>query len=206
MARPLVAIALALVLLGLVPTGAAAGEYPMDAPFFVFATHNPIEQAGTYRLHVALLDRFLFKIEVPYPSLEEEIKILEHKHTLKSQVEEDLVQPFLSPEQIARYQASVKEIIVEQNLLRYIASIVDHTRNNANLYLGASPRASIAILDASKALAAINGRDFVIPDDIKKVLVPVLGHRIIPSPEREMEGLTASAVIGQIVDSIEIPR
>src|SRR5690554_1271119 len=181
-------------------------EYPMKAPFLVFATQNPIEQEGTYRLPEAQLDRFLFKIEVPYPSLEEEIKILEHKHALKSQGEEDLVQAFLSPDQIARYQASVKEIIVEQNLLRYIASIVDHTRSNANLYLGASPRASIAILDASKALAAINGRDFVIPDDIKKVLVPVLGHRIIPSPEREMEGLTSTAVVGQIVDSIEIPR
>src|SRR5690606_31305244 len=140
-------------------------EYPMGVPFLVFATQNPIEQEGTYRLPEAQLDRFLFKIEVGYPSLEEEVQILESKHALKSDREDVLVRPLLSAEQIARYQGSIKEIVVEQNLLRYIASIVDATRNNANLYLGASPRASIAILDASKAMAAIQGRDFVTPDD-----------------------------------------
>ena len=181
-------------------------QYPMAPPFLVFATQNPIEQEGTYRLPEAQLDRFLFKIEVPYPSLEEEVRILEKKHALRSMVEEDLVQPLLSASQIAHYQEKIKEIIVERNLLKYIASIVENTRSNANLYLGASPRASIAILNASKALAAINGRDFVSPDDIKKVAIPVLGHRIIPSPEREMEGLTAVEVVKQILDNIEIPR
>src|SRR5690606_30400570 len=176
-------------------------EYPMEAPFLVFATQNPIEQEGTYRLPEAQLDRFLFKIEVPYPSLEEEVRILENKHALRAQLEEDLIQPLLSAEQIAHYQQKIREVIVERNLLHYIASIVDNTRSNANLYLGASPRASIALLEASKALAAINGRDFVIPDDIKKVAIPVLGHRIIPSPEREMEGLTSVEVVKQILDS-----
>jgi MoxR-like ATPase len=181
-------------------------EYAMEPPFLVFATQNPIEQEGTYRLPEAQLDRFLFKINVSYPSLEEEIQILESKHEQKAKVEEDLVSALLSAKQIAEYQDTIKEIVVEKNLLKYIASIVDNTRSNANLYLGASPRASIAIMDASKALAAINGRDFITPDDIKKVAIPVLGHRILLTPEREMEGLTAQQVVKQIVDGIEIPR
>jgi len=178
----------------------------MEPPFLVFATQNPIEQEGTYRLPEAQLDRFLSKINVSYPSLEEEIQILESKHEQKAKVEEDLVSALLSAKQIAEYQDTIKEIVVEKNLLKYIASIVDNTRSNANLYLGASPRASIAIMDASKALAAINGRDFITPDDIKKVAIPVLGHRILLTPEREMEGLTAQQVVKQIVDGIEIPR
>jgi len=181
-------------------------EYAMEPPFLVFATQNPIEQEGTYRLPEAQLDRFLFKIKVNYPSLEEEIQILESKHEQKTRIEEDLVSALLSAQQIAGYQSTIKEIVVEKNLLKYIASIVDNTRTNANLYLGASPRASIAIMDASKALAAINGRDFITPDDIKKVAGPVLAHRIMLTPEREMEGLTSEQVVKQIVDSIEIPR
>ncbi|MDF0708690.1 AAA family ATPase [Flagellimonas okinawensis] len=181
-------------------------EYAMEPPFLVFATQNPIEQEGTYRLPEAQLDRFLFKINVEYPSLEEEIQILESKHQQKNKNEEDMVSALLSAEEIAVYQDTIKEIIVEKNLLRYIASIVDNTRTNANLYLGASPRASIAIMDASKALAAINGRDFITPDDIKTIAAPVLGHRIMLTPEREMEGLTAAQVVKQIVDGIEIPR
>jgi len=181
-------------------------EYAMEPPFLVFATQNPIEQEGTYRLPEAQLDRFLFKIKVNYPSLEEEIQILESKHEQKTRIEEDLVSALLSAQQIAGYQSTIKEIVVEKNLLKYIASIVDNTRTNANLYLGASPRASIAIMDASKALAAINGRDFITPDDIKKMAGPVLGHRIMLTPEREMEGLTSEQVVKQIVDSIEIPR
>ncbi|MER3374151.1 MAG: MoxR family ATPase [Allomuricauda sp.] len=181
-------------------------EYAMKPPFLVFATQNPIEQEGTYRLPEAQLDRFLFKINVNYPSLEEEIQILESKHEQKNKVDEELINSLLSGQQIADYQKTIKEIIVEKNLLKYIASIVDNTRTNANLYLGASPRASIAIMDASKALAAMNGRDFITPDDIKKVAGPVLGHRIMLTPEREMEGLTSEQVVNQIVDSIEIPR
>nr|WP_299484746.1 MoxR family ATPase [uncultured Allomuricauda sp.] len=181
-------------------------EYDMQPPFLVFATQNPVEQEGTYRLPEAQLDRFLFKINVQYPSLEEEIQILESKHEQKNTEAEDLINSILSAKQIAEYQDTIKEVIVEQNLLKYIAAIVDNTRGNANLYLGASPRASISIMDASKALAAINGRDFITPDDIKKVAGPILGHRIILTPEREMEGLTSEQVVKQIVESIEIPR
>ncbi|MEM9362274.1 MAG: MoxR family ATPase [Bacteroidota bacterium] len=181
-------------------------EYIMEPPFLVFATQNPVEQEGTYRLPEAQLDRFLFKIDVNYPSLEEEVQILESKHNQKNVVEEELVNPVLSAVEIAEYQKIIKEITVEKNLITYIASIVNNTRNNANLYLGASPRASIALMDASKALAAMSGRDFITPDDIKKVAAPILSHRIILTPEREMEGLTANQVVQQIVESIEIPR
>ena len=180
--------------------------YEMLPPFLVFATQNPIEQEGTYRLPEAQLDRFLFKIKVNYPSLEEEIEILESKHRQKNKNLESLITSVLSADQIANYQEVIKEIIIEDNLMKYIAGIVHNTRNNANLYLGASPRASIAIMDASKALAAINGRDFVTPDDIKKVATPVLGHRVILTPEREMEGFTPDKVIKQIMETIEIPR
>ncbi|MBU2903807.1 MULTISPECIES: MoxR family ATPase [Arenibacter] len=180
--------------------------YEMTPPFLVFATQNPIEQEGTYRLPEAQLDRFLFKIKVNYPSLEEEIEILESKHRQKNKNLESLITSVLTADQIASYQETIKEIIIEDNLMKYIAGIVHNTRNNANLYLGASPRASIAIMDASKALAAINGRDFVTPDDIKKVATPILGHRVILTPEREMEGFTPDKVIKQIMETIEIPR
>lgn len=181
-------------------------EFEMQPPFLVFATQNPIEQEGTYRLPEAQLDRFLFKINVHYPTLEEEIQILENKHQQKTTNIEALIDSVLSAEQIAAYQNVIKDIIVEDNLLKYIAAIVNNTRTNANLYLGASPRASIAILEASKAVAAINGRDFITPDDIKKVVGPILCHRIILTPEREMEGLTAEKMVQDLIQTIEIPR
>lgn len=181
-------------------------ENKMQAPFLVFATQNPIEQEGTYSLPEAQLDRFLFKINVNYPSLEEEISILEGNHKRRDVISVDFIEPVLSAAQIETYQKTIKEIIVEDNLLKYIASIVNSTRNNANLYLGASPRASISIMNAAKAHAAINGRDFVTPDDIKKCTKSVLRHRIILTPEREMEGFTADKVVDQILETIEIPR
>lgn len=181
-------------------------EFDMQPPFLVFATQNPVEQEGTYRLPEAQLDRFLFKINVHYPTLEEEVQILENKHHQKNNNVESLIDAILSAEQIAAYQKVIKNIVVEDNLLKYIAAIVNNTRTNANLYLGASPRASIAILDASKAVAAINGRDFITPDDIKKVVSPILCHRIILTPEREMEGYTAEKMIKDLIQTIEIPR
>ena len=181
-------------------------EYDMQPPFLVFATQNPVEQEGTYRLPEAQLDRFLFKINVNYPTLEEEVQILESKHQQKNTDVESLIKAVLTAKQIAEYQDVIKSIIVEDNLLKYIATIVDSTRTNASLYLGASPRASIAIMDASKALAAISGRDFITPEDIKKVASPILSHRIILTPEREMEGYTAKKVVQQLIETIEIPR
>lgn len=181
-------------------------RYIMEKPFLVFATQNPIEQEGTYRLPEAQLDRFLFKIEVGYPTLEEEIEILIGNHKSKDSIDFDSITKVLNAKEIAKYQDIVKSILIEDNLIKYIASIVNNTRTNANLYLGASPRASISIMNAAKANAAINGRDFVTPDDIKRCTKAVLKHRLVLTPEREMEGFTNAKVIDQILETIEIPR
>ena len=181
-------------------------RYPMQPPFMVLATQNPIEQEGTYRLPEAQLDRFLFKIDIEYPSLDEEIEIISREHTLKETNKLDKVESFLSGKQLAVFQSLINEVFIEPHLLKYIAEIIVNTRNNPFLYLGASPRASIAMLKTAKAFAAINGRDFVTPEDIKQVAVPVLQHRIIVTPEREMEGVTGKQIIKQIIQSVEIPR
>jgi len=181
-------------------------KYQMEEPFLVVATQNPIEHEGTYRLPEAQLDRFLFKIEVGYPNLEQEIEIIKNQHHNRLEDKTDVVQTVISGQQLKQYQQLVKEIVVEQNLLEYIAKIIVNTRENQFLYLGASPRASLALLTASKAFSAIRGRDFVTPEDIKEASFAVLRHRIIVSPEREMEGLTADEIIRQILESIEVPR
>lgn len=180
--------------------------YKMDLPFIVLATQNPIEQEGTYRLPEAQLDRFLFKINIDYPNMEDEIEILSREHELKGAKKIEQLTARLGKEHIGKFQDLVNQIIVEDNLLKYIADIIVNTRSNQFLYLGASPRASIAILKASKAFAAMEGRDFVTPEDIKKAAIPVLQHRVLVTPEREMEGITAAQIIKQIIDSVEIPR
>ena len=180
--------------------------YKMEAPFMVLATQNPIEQEGTYALPEAQLDRFLFKIEVDYPALKDEVEILKTHHERKGKLPETEVEPVLTPERISELRDQIHEIIVEEKLLNYIAELINKTRNHPHLYLGASPRASIAVMNAAKAFAAINGRDFVIPEDIKNALKPVLAHRLILSPDREMEGMTAGNVIDMIAQSVEIPR
>lgn len=181
-------------------------EHKMPPPFMVIATQNPIEQEGTYALPEAQLDRFLFKISVKYPSLEEEIQILKTHHERKGTPPLTEIESVLTPEKLKILRQQIQEILVEDKLMNYIADIVTRTRNHPHLFLGGSPRASLAVMNASKAIAAINGRDFVIPEDIKKTLVPVLGHRIILSPEREMEGMTTENVIEMITQSVEIPR
>ncbi len=181
-------------------------QYILDTPFLVIATQNPIEQEGTYRLPEAQLDRFLFKITIDYPKLEEEIIIIQREHFLQDKAKLQNIKTVLSSAQINEYQTLVKQIKVEQNLIEYIAKIVINTRENAFLYLGASPRASIAILNASKGFAAIRGRDFVTPEDVKDAAIPVLQHRVIVAPEREMEGILSTEIIKQILESVEIPR
>jgi MoxR-like ATPase len=181
-------------------------QHNMEAPFMVLATQNPIEQEGTYALPEAQLDRFLFKIDVGYPSTEDEVKILQSHHDRKGKLPEANIEPVLHPEKLNELKEQIHEILVEEKLLNYIAQLVGKTRQHPHLYLGASPRASIAVMNASKAFAAINGRDFVIPEDIKRALNPVLGHRIILSPDREMEGMTTKNVLEMITQSVEIPR
>jgi len=180
--------------------------HDMRQPFFVMATQNPIEQEGTYKLPEAQLDRFLFKINVNYPELAEEKAILRRFRSDFSMAVKDDVKPVFSDAGIAECRKLVEQVQIREELLDYIAAVVHNTREHPDLFLGASPRASLAILKASKAIAAMSGRDFVTPDDIRFVAYPVLNHRIILTPEREMEGFDTKDVIDDILKKIEVPR
>ncbi len=180
--------------------------YKMEFPFFVIATQNPIEQEGTYKLPEAQLDRFLVKINLEYPALDEEKAILRRfRNDFKVGQLED-VKTVFTAEEVRECQNLVEQIYIKDELLDYIAAIVHNTRNNGDLFLGASPRASLAIMRMAKAVAAISGRDFVTPEDIQYVAYPVLNHRVILTPEREMEGLYTRDVIQDIIKKIEVPR
>ena len=180
--------------------------YQMDFPFFVIATQNPIEQEGTYKLPEAQLDRFLIKINLEYPSLEEEQAILRRFRNDFNIAQRFTVNSVLDAAEIKACQQLIEKVHIKDELLDYIASIIHNTRNNGDLFLGASPRASLAILKTAKAMAAMNARDFVIPEDIKTMAYPVLNHRVILLPEREMEGFLTKDVINDIVQKIEVPR
>jgi len=181
-------------------------QYQMSFPFLVVATQNPIEQEGTYALPEAQLDRFLFKIKLDYPTLEEETSILfRYKEHIKPP-SLDQIQPVFNAAELMKVQGIVEKIIIEDRLIQYIAQVINKTRNHGKLYLGGSPRASLSILKASKAFAAIRGRDFVTPDDIQFVAIHVLNHRMILTPEAEMEGTLIEDIIREIVQSVEVPR
>jgi len=180
--------------------------YPMGNPFLVFATQNPLEHEGTYRLPEAQLDRFYFKINVTYPSIEEETMILQKTNDDKDSLIAENISPVLKPEQLKTFRELITKVHVEENLIRYIAEVITKTRTHPALYLGASPRASICTLNSCKSLAAMNGRDFVIPEDIKTLLVPVLNHRLYLTPEKELEGTSEKLIIEEIIGSTEIPR
>lgn len=181
-------------------------RFDMSPPFVVLATQNPIEQEGTYRLPEAQLDRFLFKIEVGYPDLEDEVKILERFERQTDRQTLGDVQPVLDISALLEYRKQIQNLHISPELMRYIAQIVQKTRNQKGVYLGASPRASLSLLRTAKAYAAIQGRDFVTPEDIQFLAKPVMRHRLILSPEKEMEGSTSDDVLQQIIRSIEVPR
>lgn len=181
--------------------------YVLNEPFMVVATQNPVEQEGTYRLPEAQLDRFMFKLKVGYPNAEEETAILMlHHQTLQAHKPVETIQPVITQTQLVQHKANITKVHVEPKLIDYIVSIMQHTRTAKHIYLGASPRAAVACLQASKALAALRGRDFVTPDDIQYILPNVLRHRIILTPEREMEGASADDVIKQMLEKVEVPR
>lgn len=180
--------------------------YPMASPFMVLATQNPVEQEGTYRLPEAQLDRFLFKVMVPYPNESEEATMLAQFHQMGNATALDMVKPALQAQQVITLRQQIKTQIIEEKLLQFIAKLIHNTRNHKSIYLGASPRASLAIMNASKAMAAMQGRDFVTPEDILSVVPPVLRHRIILSPDKEMEGITEDDVIKQIIQGMDVPR
>ncbi|MEX0724086.1 MAG: MoxR family ATPase [Gracilimonas sp.] len=180
--------------------------YSMEAPFMVVATQNPIEHEGTYRLPEAQLDRFLFRIDVPYPSLDEEVKILSGSYARKNKLDISQLKKVISAEEISKQRDIVASIHVEPELMKYIAEIIQSTRNSSSVSIGASPRASVFVMKAAQAWAAINGRDFITPEDVKEVINPVLRHRITLTPEKEMEGMKPDQVIQMILEKVEVPR
>jgi MoxR-like ATPase len=180
--------------------------FHLQPPFMVVATQNPIEQEGTYHLPEAQLDRFLFKINVLYPTPEQEFRIVSNHHQLKGDFRMETVTPVLSAVRIGELRDKVRALHVEEKLIQFITAIVGATRNHKSIYLGASPRASIGILNGAKAIAAMRGRDFVTPEDIVYTAPAVLRHRLVLTPEKEMEGAEADDVISEIIRSIEVPR
>lgn len=180
--------------------------YRMEEPFIVFATQNPIEQEGTYRLPEAELDRFVFKAEITYPSLEEEVQILMELHDRKKVNDLSAIEPVITKERLSSMRHAVRQIHIDKNIARYAAEIVVNTRNNKDIFLGGSPRASLSVISGAKALAAMKGREFVTPDDIMEIVFPALRHRIQLTAEKEMEGVTAHEVLKSVIDKIEVPR
>ena len=180
--------------------------YKMDIPFAIIATQNPIEHEGTYKLPEAQLDRFIFKVEMDYPQPEEEIKILLDLHNRKNINDLNLITPVFTKENLKQFREKVRAAHLDEKVANYITQIVTRTRNNSDLYLGGSPRASISIMIGAKAFAIINGRDFVTPDDVKMVVTPALRHRILLTPEKEMEGKSPDDIIRSILEKVEVPR
>ena len=181
-------------------------QYTMSFPFIVIATQNPIDQEGTYNLPEAQLDRFLFKIKLDYPGLQEEEEILQrYKNEITSPSLEEITAVF-SAQEIAKIQKAVSAVIVEDSLVKYIALLIHKTRNHGKIFLGGSPRASLSIIKSAKAIAAIRGRDFVTPEDIQYVAIHVLNHRLIMTPEAEMEGIQTEDIVEEIIKMVEVPR
>lgn len=180
--------------------------HPMGAVFTILATQNPVEQEGTYKLPEAQLDRFLMKITMGYPSLDEEVAILERHHDRVSFVKLNDVEPVLSLEELLLLRGMLQSVVVETSLLRYMAQIVQQTRSSRAVFLGASPRATVAIMQTSKAHALLAGRDFVAPDDIKAVAPFVLNHRLVLTAEAEMEGYTPLKVAQRLIEKVEVPK
>jgi len=180
--------------------------HKMSDAYTILATQNPVEQEGTYKLPEAQLDRFMMKITIPYPTLEEELEILERHNQNARLTKLTDVKPVITREELLEMCEYVERVYVEKSLLHYIASIVQQTRNSKAVYLGASPRASVALLQSSKAMALLQGRSFVTPEDIKTVSSFVLQHRLILTAEAEMEGHTPLKVVQRLIEKVEVPK
>ena len=180
--------------------------YPLESLFMVLATQNPIEQEGTYRLPEAQLDRFIFKIVVDYPEGPEESQILQMTNKNTNHHRLDFIEPVITKDEVISLRENLESIVMKDSLIDYIVALIGQTRDHHSLYLGASPRASIDLMRASKAFAAIQGRDFVTPEDIKRLFRPVVEHRIILSPEAELQGVTVKEVTEQILQQVTVPK
>ena len=180
--------------------------YLMEPLYTIIATQNPIEQEGTYRLPEAQLDRFLMKITMGYPSAEEEEEILKRHQEAPNFTQLGTIEPVLRADDVVRMRSLLEKVIVDRSLLRYIVGIVQLTRRAKSIYLGASPRASVALLRSAKAMALLDGRDFVTPDDVKRVAPAVLAHRLVLTAEAEMEGYTPEKIVQRILEQVEVPK
>ena len=177
--------------------------YPMDDLFCIIATQNPVEQEGTYKLPEAQLDRFLLKLNMTYPTQEQEVEIL-RRHLASERMDLSRLSPILTPTEVMAMRRLTDHVVVDEAILRYIAAIIQQTRTSRSLYLSASPRASVALLRLSKALALLNGRDFVTPDDVKRLAPSVLSHRIVLTAEAEMEGLTVTRAVDALLERAQV--
>lgn len=181
-------------------------RFVMEEPFLIISTQNPIDLEGTYPLPEAQMDRFIFKIRIDYPTVEEESEILRRHQSIHNMHMLTDIEPVISARMLISFQDQVKAVHVGEEMLHYIASIVHQTRDHPDVLIGASPRASLALLYGSKALAILRGRDFISPDEVKDLAAPVLNHRVVITAEKEMEGGNVDDVIGIILDSTEVPR
>lgn len=180
--------------------------HKLEPPFIVIGTQNPIEHEGTYQLPEAQMDRFLFKIDVTHPSQEEEVAILERFNNQNLQQCIESVKTVINKQELTQLQEAATNVRVEKKILSYIAAIIHETRKDPAVYISASTRGSLAVLNGAKAWAAINGKDFVTPDDIKTIVPHALSHRIVLTAEKEMEGMKVSALLTRILNKIEVPR
>jgi len=180
--------------------------HPMSAMYTILATQNPVEQEGTYKLPEAQLDRFMMKITIPYPSFDEEIRILDRHNRNARLARLDDVTPVITKSELLSMFGFAEKVYIEESLLKYIASIVQQTRNSKAVVLGASPRASVALLQSAKAMALLQGREFVTPEDVKQVAPFVIQHRLLLSAEAEMEGHTPLKVIQRLIEKVEVPK
>ena len=178
----------------------------MAEPYTIIATQNPVEQEGTYKLPEAQLDRFMFKIVMGYPTLDEEVTILQRHQANARLAKLEDISPIITTDALLALREYMKKVMVDDSLLGYIAQIVQQTRTSKAVLLGASPRASVTMLQAAKAIALIYGRDFITPDDVKMVAPSVLNHRIIISAEAEMQGYTAPKIMATLIDNVEVPK
>jgi MoxR-like ATPase len=183
-------------------------RYPLPAPFIVFATQNPIEFEGTYPLPEAQQDRFLLKVVLEYPPADVEVQVLKRFHSgFRSQKLEDAgIEPVLNLALLEELRKEVEVVTVEDKIFNYIYEIVSATRTANDILVGASPRAGLAMVSCSKAVASLRGRNFVIPDDVKQLALPILRHRVLLRPEAEIEGLTVDRVLGSLIDAQVVPR
>jgi len=178
----------------------------MGALYSVLATQNPVEQEGTYRLPEAQLDRFMMKVTMGYPDIDQEVEILQRHQRNNRLTALEQVQPVMTIDQLLQLRAMLQHVVVDDSLLRYVAQLAQATRNSRAIALGASPRASVALLRAGKAHALLQGRDFLMPDDIKTVAPAVLQHRLVLTADAEMQGYNATMMVEHILNQVEVPK